>query len=149
MEVIPGVSSALAAPASAGIPLTKRGVNESFGVVTGTLSNGGISTDLALAAQSSATVIVLMGVSHLKEIAWLFENARAASEPMAIIQNAILPQQKVVTVTTHMICKLVEENEIPSPAVIVIGKVMNEREIVEGLLITEEVASNYAKQRAI
>jgi uroporphyrin-III C-methyltransferase len=118
-------------------------------VVTGTLSNGGISSDLALAAQSSATVIVLMGVTHLREIALLFENARAASEPMAVIQNATLPEQKVVTGTTSTICKLVDEKEITSPAVIVIGKVVNERELVEGLVFTEEVAFTYATQRTI
>src|SRR5215204_455501 len=52
VEVIPGISSALAAPASAGIPLTKRGVNESFWVITGTLSSGEISKDIALASES-------------------------------------------------------------------------------------------------
>src|SRR5690349_6782287 len=66
--VIPGISSALAAPSSAGIPLTKRGVNESFWVVTGTLSSGELSNDIHLAAQSTATVIILMGLSHLKNI---------------------------------------------------------------------------------
>jgi uroporphyrin-III C-methyltransferase len=124
--VIPGISSALAAPASAGIPLTKRGVNESFWVITGTLSSGELSNDIHLAAQSTATVIILMGMSHLKSIVALFEKSRSLFEPIAIIQNATLPGQKVVSGTMNNIEHLVLESEISSPAVIVIGKVVNE-----------------------
>src|SRR5688572_2474172 len=64
VEIIPGISSAIAAPTAAGIPLTKRGLNESFWVITGTLSSGQMSNDIQLASQSSATVIILMGVTH-------------------------------------------------------------------------------------
>lgn len=124
--VIPGISSALSAPSSAGIPLTKRGVNESFWVVTGTLSSGELSNDINLAARSTATIIILMGMSHLKAIVSLFEKSRSLFEPVAIIQNATLPEQKVVSGTMHNIEQLVFENEITSPAVIVIGKVVNE-----------------------
>ncbi len=60
-EVIPGISSALAVPASQLIPLTCRGLNESFWVTTGTVQSGEISPDIKLAAQSSATVIIING----------------------------------------------------------------------------------------
>src|SRR5687767_14076130 len=98
-EVISGVSSALAAPAAAGIPLTKRGVNESFWVITGTLSSGEMSNDISIAAKSSATIIVLMGVSHLQKIASLFTETRSANEPIAVIQQATMTEQKVVVGT--------------------------------------------------
>ncbi|MCH5717657.1 uroporphyrinogen-III C-methyltransferase [Niabella hibiscisoli] len=63
IEVVPGISSALAVPASQMIPVTARGTNESFWVVTGTTRSGDISRDIELAAQSSATVIILMAMS--------------------------------------------------------------------------------------
>jgi uroporphyrin-III C-methyltransferase len=124
VNVIPGISSAMAAPSAAGIPLTKRGLNESFWVVTGTLSSGEISNDLYLAAKSSATVIILMGMNHLNDIATIFQNARSPFEPAAVIQNATLPEQKIVTARVNDIYQRVLENEISSPAVIVIGKVV-------------------------
>src|SRR6478609_3025324 len=136
VQVIPGISSAIGAPAAAGIPLTKRGVNESFWVVTGTLSSGEISKDMQLAAKSSATVIVLMGMSHLREIALIFQQARSAGEPIAVIQHATLPEQKIVTGTVLDIMKLVKENEVSSPAVIVIGKVVNEQ-VVQSIIQKE------------
>ena len=129
VNVIPGISSAIAAPSAAGIPLTKRGVNESFWVVTGTLSSGELSNDIELAARSSATVVILMGMSHLKRIASLFGQVRSPFEPIAVIQNATTPEQKMVIGTISDIAQLVLENEISSPAVIVIGRVVNECEM--------------------
>ena len=137
IEVVPGVSSSIAAPTAAGIPLTKRGVNESFWVLTGTLSSGELSNDIHLAAQSSATVIVLMGMSHLNAITSIFQDSRSPFEPIAIIQNATLPEQKVVTGTMLNIHEQVMENGISSPAVIVIGKVVNERAAMEYLVPVE------------
>jgi uroporphyrin-III C-methyltransferase len=126
-ELIPGISSALAAPAAVGIPLTKRGVNESFWVVTGTLSSGEIGRDLFLAAQSSATVVVLMGLSQLPEIAALISKERSPDEPMAIIQNATTLHQKSITACASTIVAEAALQEIGTPAVIVIGKVVTER----------------------
>ena len=130
-EVIPGISSALYAPFSAGIPLTKRGVNESFWVVTGTVSSGQLSGDFHLAAQSTASIVVLMGFSKLEEIAEIVSDIRSASEPMAVIQNASLPGEKIVIGTANTISSLVTEAQLASPAVIMIGKVILEREPAE------------------
>src|SRR6188768_341544 len=66
--VVPGVSSALAVPASIKIPVTARGISESFWVITGTTKSGEISGDIALAAQSSATVVILMGLNKIHDI---------------------------------------------------------------------------------
>jgi len=128
-QVIPGISSALAGPSSAGISLTRRGVNESFWVVTGTLSSGEISNDIALAAQSSASVIVLMGMSHLEKIAALFTRFRSDHEPIAVIQEATLPQQKIITGTVSDIFHRAKEAGVSSPAVIIIGNVVLERAV--------------------
>jgi uroporphyrin-III C-methyltransferase len=135
VEVIPGISSAIAAPSSAGIPLTKRGVNESFWVITGTLSSGEISHDIRLAAQSSATVVILMGVSHLHEIASIFLKHRSPNEPIAIVQEATRPGQKTVTGTVADIHDRALKNRISSPAVIIVGKVVNERILTSGLSV--------------
>ena len=141
VEIIPGISSAIAAPNAAGIPLTKRGVNESFWVITGTLSSGKISNDMVLAAKSSATIIVLMGVAHLKEIANLFLKERSASEPIAIIQAATLINQKIITGNPADIFQKAQSENITSPAVIVIGKVVDERKKLN-LLIRENLVSD-------
>jgi uroporphyrin-III C-methyltransferase len=139
-ELIPGISSSIAAPSSAGIPLTKRGVNESFWVITGTLSSGEISHDIHLAAKSTATLVILMGVSHLSEIARIIGNVRSAEEPIAIIQNATCTDQKVVAGTVSTIEDIVSNANVSSPAVIIIGKVVEERRtllnLVEQNLIT-------------
>ena len=135
VEVIPGISSALAAPAAVGIPLTKRGVNESFWVITGTLSSGELSNDIHLAAQSTATVIILMGVSHLEKIAAIFQKMRSPHEPIAVIQEATTRNQKSVIGTAATILKRAKENQITSPAVIVVGRVVDEHEVLNPFLM--------------
>jgi len=130
-DVIPGISSSYSAPSCAGIPLTVRGVNESFWVVTGTVSSGRISDDLNKAAETGATIIVLMGLSHLGEIANLISAARGQHEPMAVIQQATLPTQKVIVGTATTIYQRATEENISSPAIIVIGKVVDLRLVVD------------------
>lgn len=131
VEYIPGISSAISGPASAGIPLTKRGVNESFWVITGTLASGALAADLRLAAQSTATVIVLMGMTHLEEITTLFKTHRSAAEPVAIIQNATRADQKFVRGNVSDIGARAAAQGIESPAVIVIGKVVEESLLID------------------
>jgi uroporphyrin-III C-methyltransferase len=131
VEVIPGISSAIAAPASIGIPVTKRGSNESFWVITGMLSSGAISKDIELAAQSSATVIILMGMTHLAEISKLFARHRSPLEPAAIIQHGTLPEQNFVIANVSQLKDAAEQSGLSSPAVIVIGKVVNECAVQE------------------
>ncbi len=121
--VIPGISSSYAVPASAGIPLTTRGISESFWVVTGTTKAGQLSADLHLAAQSSATVVILMGMHKLAEITSLFAQAGKAETPVAIIQNGTLPDERVVVGRVSTIVGKVEESTIGNPAIIVIGEV--------------------------
>ena len=135
VEMISGISSVLAAPAAAGIPLTKRGINESFWVITGTLSSGEMSNDISLAARSTATVVILMGMTHLQKIAGLFQQFRSLEEPVALIQQATTAHQRIVIGTAGDIVQRGIDSNVSSPAVIVIGKVVNESEVAN-LLVT-------------
>ncbi len=121
-EIIPGISSSYAVPALNGIPLTSRGVSESFWVVTGTTRNHQLSDDLLLAAQSTATVVVLMGMNKLSEIVGIYQQLGKSATPVAIIQNGSLPEQKMVTGKISNILPLVQIAEVSSPAIIVLGK---------------------------
>ena len=131
VQVIPGISSALAVPASQMIPVTCRGISESFWVVTGTNRNGDLSEDIQLAARSSATVILLMAMSKLEEITDIFRNCGKADTPVAIIQNGTMPDEKIVTGTIKDIQFRSQFEGLSNPAVIVIGEVVrlhNEKE---------------------
>ena len=122
--IIPGISSSYSVPELHGIPLTRRGLNESFWVVTGTTREHELSTDIAVAAQSSATIVVLMGMTKLKEITEIFINAGKENTPVAIIQNGSLPEEKIAIGKISTIVSIVAEKQISSPAVIVIGEVV-------------------------
>ncbi|WP_338876882.1 uroporphyrinogen-III C-methyltransferase [Spirosoma sp. SC4-14] len=121
--VVPGISSSYAVPAAAGIPLTTRGISESFWVVTGTTKAGQLSSDLQLAAQSSATVVVLMGMHKLAEIMGVFIGLGKDEVPVAIIQNGTLADERTVIGTVQTICNRVDESGIGNPAIIVVGEV--------------------------
>jgi len=138
--VVPGISSSIAVPANQGISLTKRGVSESFWVITGTTSDRELSKDVALAAQSSATVVILMGMSKLAQIVSLFQNESKGETPVAIIQNGTMPNEKVGIGTIDSILQIVKENNLSSPAIIVIGEVVRERNKIKGFY--KELASN-------
>ncbi|MVM34525.1 uroporphyrinogen-III C-methyltransferase [Spirosoma sp. HMF4905] len=122
-HVVPGLSSSYAVPASAGIPLTTRGISESFWVVTGTTKAGQLSADLQLAAQSTATVVILMGMHKLPEIMAVFAECGKTDTPVAIIQNGTLIDQQLVIGNVGTINEKVAESGISNPAIIVIGEV--------------------------
>ena len=123
-RVVPGISSALAVPASLSIPVTSRGVSESFWVVTGTTMTGALSSDVALAAQSTATVIILMGLKKLKDIMSIFQKVGKAELPVAVIQNGTLPSQKQVVGTASTMVDLVREEDLGYPGIIIAGEVV-------------------------
>jgi len=123
-EVIPGISSSIAVPALQGIPVTHRGLSESFWVVTGTTADGQISNDLYQAAKSKATVIVLMGIKKLAEIAAIFEAEGKGRLPVAVIQNGSMENEKLVVGTVATIAEAAADKKIDSPALIVFGEVV-------------------------
>lgn len=123
-EVIPGVSSCIAVPASMEIPVTRRGVSESFWVITATTHSGELSEDLKLAVQSKATVVVLMGLNKLDEICALYKHFGRGHLPMAVIQNGTRPDEKSVLGQVWEIPHLVREHHIGTPAIIMLGEVV-------------------------
>lgn len=125
-EVISGISSSVAVPAQVGIPVTKRGVSESFWVITGTTSSGEISRDIALAAQSTATVVILMGTKKLTEIVSLYQQYDRNDLPIAIIQNGTTKEEKLVAGYIDDILIKAENAKIAAPAIIIIGEVVKE-----------------------
>lgn len=132
VAVVPGISSSLAVPAFQNIPVTKRGLSESFWVITGTTKEHKLSADVSLASKSSATVIILMGMSKLAEIMTLFQEEGKSEMPVAIIQEGTTLNEKIGIGTVATIESKVKEQGLTNPSIIVIGEVVNHRQkIVE------------------
>lgn len=121
-EVIPGVTSATSLPALKKIPLTTRGLNESFWVLTGTTADRKISNDIFLAAQTNATVVILMGLKKLGEITGIYKEAGKKDLPVAVIVNGSLPDEQFITGTISDIQLKISECDIHGPALILIGE---------------------------
>lgn len=131
VEVVPGVTSALAGPAAAGIPVTHRGVSADFAVVTGHLdpSRPGSTVDWQALADGPATLVLLMALEHLDEIAAeLVKRGRAGDTPVAVVRRATLPDQQVLVATLETVGAAVRAAGVRSPAVVVVGEVVRLRE---------------------
>jgi len=128
VAMVPGISSCLSVPAAQNIPVTKRGSAESFWVITGTTKEHMLSNDVGLAAKSSATVVILMGMSKLPQIVELFKKEGKSKTPIAIIQNGTRENEKVGVGTIDSIEREVEKQELANPAIIIIGEVVRHRE---------------------
>jgi uroporphyrinogen III methyltransferase/synthase len=120
-EVVPGITSAIAAPAYAGIPLTHRGLSTSFTVVTGHSRHSVDSEiDWTSLARAGDTIVVLMGVSHRAEIARrLVEAGRAPTTPVACVRWGTRPDQRTIRTTLAAL----GEAPLEAPVAIVIGEV--------------------------
>jgi uroporphyrin-III C-methyltransferase/precorrin-2 dehydrogenase/sirohydrochlorin ferrochelatase len=124
--VVPGVTSALAAPAAAGIPVTHRGVAHELVVVSGHLApdNPASLVDWPALGRLRGTVCVLMGLANLPKIAAaLIDGGRPPSTPAAVVQEATTSAQRVVRATLGTVAE--RAAEIPPPAVIIIGDVVS------------------------
>lgn len=122
--VIPGISSSVGLAALQQIPLTYRGISESFWVITGSTSTGQFSDDLLKAAETNATVVVLMGFSKLRDIVDLYKGNGREHLPIAVIQNGSLPEERIVVSTIANVMEDVSKSGVGVPAVIVIGEVV-------------------------
>jgi len=123
--VIPGISSSISVPGLQQIPVTHRGLSESFWVLTGTTSDGKVSADIFTAAQTNATIVVLMGLSKLAEITRIFKNQGKNRLPVAVIQSGSTESEKVAIGVIDTIVEIVKEQKIAAPALIVIGEVVS------------------------
>lgn len=137
-EVVPGISSALAVPGLAGIPLTLRGVANGFAVISGqqgvrtahsdhvaNLGKGGVMPDFSPYAKAD-TLVILMGVKERAAIAQaLIEAGRNPAEPVAFIENGSTPRERVVVSKLEAVAG--GKTQVSSPAVWVVGEVVKVR----------------------
>jgi uroporphyrin-III C-methyltransferase len=120
-EIVPGVTSAIAAPAYAGIPVTHRGASTAVTIITG---HEGTTVDWKALAALGGTIVILMGVATLPSITQcLIANGLAPATPAAVIQNGTTNIQRSVSGTVADIATLAAEAGLESPATTVIGAV--------------------------
>jgi uroporphyrin-III C-methyltransferase len=126
-EVVPGVSSAVVAPAYAGIPLTHRDYAASVAIITGHRAGDSEKViDWVKIADAVDTMVILMGVESLDGIVCkLLEGGVSADKPVAIVESGTYPNQRTLIGKLGTIVKEAEEKQIKPPAVIVIGEVAN------------------------
>lgn len=131
VEVVPGVSSALAVPAAAGIPVTHRDYASALTVVTGheDPAKTESSLDWPWLAAAPGTVVILMGLSQLPQITrQLLAHGRAADTPAAVIASGTLPEQRVVTAPLAELASAAQDAQLVSPALVVLGDVVRVRQ---------------------
>ncbi len=129
-EFVPGVSSASAVPAYAGIPLTHRDYSSSVAIVTGHEGHGkeGMPVDWEMLAKSVDTLVILMGVSSLPSIIGdIIRGGRRKDTPVAIIENGMTRSQRVTVGTLRDIVAKARKDKAKPPAVVVIGEVVKLR----------------------
>ncbi|MFN5416034.1 MAG: uroporphyrinogen-III C-methyltransferase [Flavobacteriia bacterium] len=123
-QIIPGISSSISVPALANIPVTHRGISNSFHVFSATLANGELNPELYNAADLNGTVVILMGISKLSDIVEIYSSRGKQDSKIAIISNGSLPNQQELSGEIGSILERYETNPIPAPGVIVIGEVV-------------------------
>lgn len=127
VEVVPGVSSSVAALAAAGIPITHRGIAKGFQVITAhSRKDEEADIDYSLLTDETITCVFLMGLAHVKSIAaGLIKAGRRADTPAAVISNGTLAAQRKCIGTLADIGEKIEKAKLTSPAIIVVGDVVS------------------------
>lgn len=130
-EVVPGISSAFAVPAYAGIPLTHRGISRTFTVITGheAKSQHAAAVNYAALANAGGTLVILMGVKQMSAIMTsLLDGGLDAHTPAAVIESGATPQQRTITGTVATLPELAAAADIQPPATTVVGEVVRLRD---------------------
>ncbi|MFZ2071184.1 MAG: uroporphyrinogen-III C-methyltransferase [Halobacteriota archaeon] len=129
-EVVPGITSAVAVPASFYIPLTFRGISSSVTIITGHEMDAKEDTiNWAAIANLKGTLVILMGVGNLvKNVEALLTHGMRAETPVAVIEKGFTVDAKLVTGTLDNIVAVAKEENVKPPAVVVIGEVVDLRE---------------------
>jgi len=128
---VPGVTSAVAVPALAGIPVTHRGVTQDFAVVSAHLdpSAPGATVDWEALAAGPGTLVLLMAVTHLEPVAAeLVKRGRAPDTPVAVISDGTTPRQRVLVSTLADVARDAAAGGVRPPAVVVVGDVVRLRQ---------------------
>jgi uroporphyrin-III C-methyltransferase len=129
-EIVPGVSAALGAASSAGIPLTHRDASSSVSFVTAHKRHEADDDDLASRVPREGTVVLYMGLSTLRETARsLIAAGRSPSTPVAVVSHATLPTQREVVADLATIADAVDAAALPAPALVIVGEVVDRRVI--------------------
>jgi len=127
-RILPGVTSAFAALANAGIPATMRGFNKAITLATGHAAGTEDDLDWAALAKSGQPIVVYMGLKNLPEIASaLISGGLAPSTPVAVIMAATTPVERVLVATLATVAERAEADGIVSPALIVVGDIVSLR----------------------
>jgi uroporphyrin-III C-methyltransferase len=134
--VIPGISSAVAAPSFAAIPLNHRKFDPGILIMPGKEKEGEERIDWKAVSDLKATIVILMGVSNLeKNVKRLIENGKSPDTRVAIIESATTERQRVIEGKLSEIVEIAKKEELKSPAVIVIGDVVSLRDKLRGSFV--------------
>ena len=138
VEIVPGITSGIAAPAYANIPVTHRGFSSSVTFVTGHESAGKYRPDVnwQAIAHGSETIVIYMGIHNLKQIVpQLLSAGLSETTEIALIRWGTTPQQEELFGTLATILTLVEEKQFQAPAIAIIGKVVGFRQLLSPITI--------------
>lgn len=124
VDVIPGISSSTSLPLLQGVPLTSRGVSESFWVLTGSTQDHLLSEDIALAMTTTATLVILMAIRKLDIIANMVIKNRSKETPMMIIENGATEKERMILGSAGEIVEKAIKAGVSTPGIIVVGEVV-------------------------
>ncbi|MFI7034645.1 uroporphyrinogen-III C-methyltransferase [Microbispora rosea] len=127
VTVVPGITSAVAVPGAAGVPVTHRGVSQEFHVISVHVAPGDprSTVDWPGLAGSSGTLILLMAVERIKEIAeTLVRDGRSPETPVMVVQDGTLPTQRAVAATLSTVAERVTAAGVRPPAIVIVGEVV-------------------------
>ncbi|MEK4800409.1 MULTISPECIES: uroporphyrinogen-III C-methyltransferase [Oceanobacillus] len=132
-EVVPGITSGIAAPAYAGIPVTHRDLSSSFAIVTGHMQAGKNDTiHWESLAKGIDTLAIYMGVGNLPYICeQLMKNGRPESTPVSLVHLGTTEEQHTITGTLSTITEIARKSEIKNPSMIIVGEVVKLREEIQ------------------
>ncbi|WP_431800849.1 uroporphyrinogen-III C-methyltransferase [Halobacillus andaensis] len=144
-EVVPGITSGIAAPAYADIPVTHRELGSSFAVIAGHRCKGNDKEiDWKTLSENIDTLAIYMGVSNLPYICSQLLLAKGRSDtPVAVIEQGTTEEQRVVTGTLSTIVEIVDEAEVKNPAMIVVGEVVRFRARLKEMLAEDPAFSGF------
>ena len=132
-RILPGVTSAFGGLASAGIPVTMRGVNGAVILATGFAAVSDDRPDWAALARTGQPLVIYMGLTHMEEtVADLRVGGLPPETPAALVENATLPEERVVVATLGTLAETAAREQVASPALIVVGGIVALREAMAG-----------------
>ncbi|MCT9933855.1 uroporphyrinogen-III C-methyltransferase [Planotetraspora sp. A-T 1434] len=134
VTVVPGITSAVAVPAAAGVPVTHRGVSQEFHVISVHVAPGDprSTVDWRGLARSQGTLIFLMGVERVAEIAeTLLRDGRSPETPVMVVQDGTLPTQRAVAATLSTVAERMTAAGVRPPAIVIVGEVVRVGQEIE------------------